>query len=223
MVELSPLCPAGGAKRRRGCPVSGSGAQPGDTHRADDGLRRGPSRLGDRLPKGRRRQQRTRGHPDRARQGRQRPYRDVVDEAGLAGLDRTGMQQIIRSVVRRVEIDDAHIEIIFRVPPLDGPARPKSPSKMTKSTQRCTDVCRANLRLGDAVAEARARLREAHRRLSRHDPRRYGRQSYPQKRPSLIFKTDSKDGLHHALSCSRAPRPEWAHHKAALKQEQQDE
>ncbi|MER9237349.1 recombinase family protein, partial [Mesorhizobium sp. M0622] len=40
--------------------------------------------------------------------------------AGLAGLDRAGMRQIIRSVVRRVEIDDAHIEIIFRVPPLDG-------------------------------------------------------------------------------------------------------
>ncbi|MER8570263.1 hypothetical protein NKH85_32700 [Mesorhizobium sp. M0924] len=49
--------------------------------------------------------------------------------AGLAGLDRTGMRQIIRSVVRRVEIDDADIEIIFRVPPLEGPARPKSPSK----------------------------------------------------------------------------------------------
>ncbi|WP_292253711.1 hypothetical protein [Mesorhizobium sp.] len=41
--------------------------------------------------------------------------------AGLAGLDRTGMQQIIRTVVRRVEIDDAHIEIIFRVPPLEAP------------------------------------------------------------------------------------------------------
>lgn len=49
--------------------------------------------------------------------------------AGLACLDRTGMRQIIRSVVRRVEIDDGNIEIIFRVPPPDGPARPKSPSK----------------------------------------------------------------------------------------------
>ncbi|EHK52297.1 resolvase-like protein, partial [Mesorhizobium alhagi CCNWXJ12-2] len=60
--------------------------------------------------------------------------------AGLAGLDRTGMQQIIRTVVRRVEIDDAHIEIIFRVPPLDGPAGPKSPSEMTISRQHCTAV-----------------------------------------------------------------------------------
>lgn len=33
-----------------------------------------------------------------------------------------------------------------------------------------------------------------HRRLSRHDSRPYGRQPYPQKRPSLIFKTDSKAG-----------------------------
>lgn len=48
------------------------------------------------------------------------------------------MRQIICSVVRWVEIDDAHIEIIFRVLPLDGPARPKSPSKMTSSTQHCT-------------------------------------------------------------------------------------
>ncbi|WP_155924032.1 hypothetical protein [Mesorhizobium sp. L103C119B0] len=36
--------------------------------------------------------------------------------AGLAGLERTGMRQIIRTMVRWVEIDDAHIEIIFRVP-----------------------------------------------------------------------------------------------------------
>jgi site-specific DNA recombinase len=49
--------------------------------------------------------------------------------AGLAGLDRTGMRQIIRTVVRRVDIDDAHIEIIFRVPPLDGQARPNYQAK----------------------------------------------------------------------------------------------
>jgi virulence-associated protein VagC len=31
------------------------------------------------------------------------------------------MQHIIRTVVRRIEIDDTGIEIIFRVPPPDGP------------------------------------------------------------------------------------------------------
>ncbi|ANT54514.1 hypothetical protein [Mesorhizobium amorphae] len=84
--------------------------------------------------------------------------------AGLAGLDRTGMRQIIRTVVRRVEIDDAHIEIIFRVPPIDGSAGPKSPSKMTSSTQHCTDVPRADLGLQDPMAPPRAGLirRNAH-------------------------------------------------------------
>ena len=59
-------------------------------------------------------------------------------KAGLAGLDRAGMRQIIRTVVRRVEIDNEHVEIIFRVPPLDGPGGPKSPSQTTSSTQHCT-------------------------------------------------------------------------------------
>jgi hypothetical protein len=31
----------------------------------------------------------------------------------------------------------------------------------------------------------------AHRPLTRHDPRRHGRQSRPKKRPSVNFKTDS--------------------------------
>jgi len=56
-------------------------------------------------------------------------------------------------------------------------------------------VVERNLRLDDALATSRARLREAHRRLSRHDPRRHGRHSHPQKRPSLNFKTDSEISL----------------------------
>jgi site-specific DNA recombinase len=72
--------------------------------------------------------------------------------AGLAGLDRAGMRQIIRAVVRRVEIDDANIEIIFRVPPLDGPARPQSPRKSTSTTQHCTDVRRAHICLAQPLS-----------------------------------------------------------------------
>jgi hypothetical protein len=41
------------------------------------------------------------------------------------------------------------------------------------------------------MAAPGAGLREAHRRLARHDPRRHGPQSRPEKRPSVIFKTDS--------------------------------
>src|SRR5713101_1354819 len=40
----------------------------------------------------------------------------------LDNLDRFGMQDIIRTVVRRIEINDSRIEVIFRVPSSDGPA-----------------------------------------------------------------------------------------------------
>ena len=43
---------------------------------------------------------------------------------GLDDLDRSGMQDIIRTVVRRIEIADSRIEVIFRVPSPDGPPGP---------------------------------------------------------------------------------------------------
>ena len=108
----------------------------------------------------------------------------------LDGLDRACMQEIIRILVRRIEIDDARIEVVFRVPPPDGPSRP-SPTDETATWQHCTGVGGAHIRLDDPLAAPRARLREANRRLPRHDPRRDGRKSHPQKRSSVIFKTDS--------------------------------
>jgi site-specific DNA recombinase len=59
---------------------------------------------------------------------------------GLDNLDWIGMQHIIRTVVRRIEIDDTRIEVIFRVPPPDGPPGPRSPIKTTDSWQHCTGV-----------------------------------------------------------------------------------
>jgi site-specific DNA recombinase len=91
----------------------------------------------------------------------------------LDGLDRAGMQDIIRTLVRRIEIGDARIEVIFRVPPPDGPATP-SPTDETGSWQHCTGVGRAHLRMDAQMAAPRARLREAHRRLKGHDLRRHG-------------------------------------------------
>ena len=44
---------------------------------------------------------------------------------GIDNLDWIGMQHIIRTVVRRIEIDDTRIEVIFRVPPPDGPPGPR--------------------------------------------------------------------------------------------------
>ena len=66
---------------------------------------------------------------------------------GLDNLDRIGMQDIIRTVVRRIEIDDSRIEVIFRVPPPDGPPGPRSPTKTTDSWQHCTGVGRTNVRV----------------------------------------------------------------------------
>src|SRR5271154_4400668 len=54
---------------------------------------------------------------------------------GLDNLDRLGMQDIIRTVVRRIEIDDSRIEVIFRVPSPDGPSGPSSPTKTIGSWQ----------------------------------------------------------------------------------------
>ena len=48
-----------------------------------------------------------------------------------------------------------------------------------------------DLRLDDPLATPRATLRKAHRRLSRHDPRRRGWKSRPSKYTSVNFKTDS--------------------------------
>jgi len=76
---------------------------------------------------------------------------------GLDNLDRFGMRDIIRTVVRRIEIADSRIEVTFRVPSPDGPPGPQSQTK-TASWQHCTDVGRALLRL-DSVAATRSRIR----------------------------------------------------------------
>jgi site-specific DNA recombinase len=65
--------------------------------------------------------------------------------AGLDNLDRLGTQDIIRTVVRRIEIDDSRIEVIFRVPSPDGPPGPTAPSTTPGPWQHCTGVGRANL------------------------------------------------------------------------------
>jgi site-specific DNA recombinase len=73
---------------------------------------------------------------------------------GLDDLDRVGMRDIIRTLVRRIEIDNIHIEVVFKVPPSDGP--PGSPSpKASRFTQHCTDVRGAHLCLARAVSTTR--------------------------------------------------------------------
>ena len=93
---------------------------------------------------------------------------------GLDKLDRAGQRDIIRALVKRIEVGNDEIEIIFRVPPPNAPVRPTAPAKTRPAWQQCTAVRREDLRLDDALATARARLRKAHRRLKSHDPRRHG-------------------------------------------------
>ena len=91
---------------------------------------------------------------------------------GLDNLDRTGMRDIIRTVVRRIEIDASRIEVIFRVPSPDGPPAPRSSNKTIASWQHCTGVGRAVLRVDRAQSTAGKGLRGHHRLRTRLPLRR---------------------------------------------------
>lgn len=56
---------------------------------------------------------------------------------GLNDLDWAGKQALIRTLVRRVEIDRSHVEIIFRVPPLSEISRPLEPPSDRKTRHHC--------------------------------------------------------------------------------------
>ncbi len=59
----------------------------------------------------------------------------------LDGLDWLAMREIIRTVVRSVEIDHDNIEIVFRVPPPQEPPPAGSQIPTSGSRQHCTGVC----------------------------------------------------------------------------------
>jgi site-specific DNA recombinase len=59
---------------------------------------------------------------------------------GLNDLDWAGKQALIRTLVRRVEIDRNHVEIIFRVPPpAPETSRPLEPPSDRETWHHCTD------------------------------------------------------------------------------------
>jgi site-specific DNA recombinase len=65
-------------------------------------------------------------------------------------LDWYGQRDIIRTLVRRIEIDGDRIEIVFRIPlpPEHGdPTKPASADRDPGSWQHCTGESRENLRL----------------------------------------------------------------------------
>ena len=111
---------------------------------------------------------------------------------GLDNLDRFGMRDIIRTVVRRIEIADSRIEVIFRVPSPDGPPGPQSPIK-TASWQHCTDVGRAVLCLDRPQQKACQRFRGQHRLGPGLPLRRFRHAALtPHRKARMSFETDSK-------------------------------
>jgi site-specific DNA recombinase len=67
-------------------------------------------------------------------------------------IDGVGMQEIIRILVRRIEIDGDGIEVIFRVPPPEGPGQPPRADE-TASWQHCRAVGRTNAGLAQQMPQ----------------------------------------------------------------------
>jgi site-specific DNA recombinase len=65
---------------------------------------------------------------------------------GLDNLDCDGKREIVRTVVRRIEIDQNNVEVIFRVPPNGGSPEPDA-LNMSRALQHCTDVRHPDVRL----------------------------------------------------------------------------
>jgi site-specific DNA recombinase len=86
---------------------------------------------------------------------------------GLDHLDRLGMRDIIRTVVRRIEINDSRIEVVFRVPSPGDPPGPGSSTKMTGSWQHCTSVGGTHDRLVEPVPPTGQGLGESQSQRSR--------------------------------------------------------
>src|SRR5208283_4450302 len=87
----------------------------------------------------------------------------------LDDLDRLGMQEIIRILVRRIEIDDQRIEVVFRLAPPDGPPQPP-PSNETASWQHRTGVVLTDVRLYQLRAKPVKGFRGDNRILPRMAP-----------------------------------------------------
>jgi site-specific DNA recombinase len=73
---------------------------------------------------------------------------------GLDSLDWLGRREVVRALVRRIEIDREGIEIVFRIPPPNGPPTPDLGSHTDAVWQHCTVGGGENVRLDDALAPA---------------------------------------------------------------------
>ena len=116
---------------------------------------------------------------------------------GLAKLDRSRQREIIRALVRRIEVDGAAIEIIFRVPPTNAPGSPTSPEHSRATWQQCTAVRRKNTGMDQSRATPVERFRGDNRILARMAATgpcfpTHAKDSQSEKRLRLNFESGSK-------------------------------
>src|SRR4051794_40464515 len=82
---------------------------------------------------------------------------------GLDELDFAGKQALIRTLVRRIEIDRNHVEVIFRVPPpTPEGSSPSEPHPHSETWHHCTSDSGANDPLVDHQPAAGQGLRSLH-------------------------------------------------------------
>ena len=107
----------------------------------------------------------------------------------LEELDFTGKRDIIRILVRRVEIDTSHIEIVFRVPPAScGSGNPPANAggNRAETWQRCTGECRADICMAREMPQARERLRNERGKFDGVDANRSCPAPYPYSGKTMI-------------------------------------
>ena len=77
---------------------------------------------------------------------------------GLDSLDWLGRREVVRMLVRRIEIDREGIEIVFRIPPPNGPPTPNLGSHTDAVWQHCTVGGREDLWLARTLPATDQRL-----------------------------------------------------------------
>jgi site-specific DNA recombinase len=96
--------------------------------------------------------------------GRLEDFSITVRES-LDLLDWSARRDVIRLMVRRIEIDESQIEIVFRIPPT--PSQGTGGGRTLKSKQHCTRERRTHVRLVGALPASGQGLRGTHAHASR--------------------------------------------------------
>lgn len=117
--------------------------------------------------------------------------------AGLDTLDWLGTRDIIRTLVRRIEIDGDDIEVVFRAPPPSGsaPPPPGAAGGNAPNWQDCTGGRRALLRLARPQPPPRQGFR-GHDRLRHRSPLRSLRLATHEKADSFRMSSETDTERH---------------------------